>query len=74
MKLIQTVNDIDIEKWKYARKKPIMIRVAELDERIYIETREGTLIGEIGDFLAEGIEGELYPIGKDIFKKTYDIV
>lgn len=55
-------------------KKPIPIRAIQMDERFEITTMEGTLIGKAGDFLIEGIEGELYPCDKEIFEKSYDIL
>ncbi len=55
-------------------KKPIVIKAIMLRERVKIKTREGVLIGEVGDFLIEGIEGEIYPCGNKIFFKTYDEV
>lgn len=61
----------DIKKFK---KKPVIIRAVELTENAEVETREGTLMGYAGDFLIEGIEGELYPCGKDIFGKSYEEV
>jgi len=40
-----------------------------------ILTREGTLLAICGvDYVIRGIEGELYPIKKEIFDKTYDAV
>ncbi len=40
---------------------------------IIIHTREGAIKGCIGrDYIAKGIEGEFYPIKKEIFEKTYD--
>jgi len=40
-----------------------------------INTREGTLIAIVGqDFIIRGVEGELYPIKKDIFYKTYEVL
>ena len=38
---------------------------------IRINTREGRLKAYQGDYIAKGIEGEFYPIGKDIHEKTY---
>lgn len=55
-------------------KKPIQLRAVEIPHRIKIETREGALYGEKGDFLLEGIDFEVYPIGRDIFYRTYDIL
>lgn len=56
------------------RKKPVVIDAVQLEERIKIETREGKLYGEIGDWLITGIEGEKYPCGDAIFRKTYEPV
>ncbi len=74
-------------RWGKARKKPIeiMYRNPETNgystkrspkvEVEYIDTREGMLVAYPGeDYIILGVEGEVYPIGKEIFKKTYDIV
>lgn len=44
-----------------------------LDGRISIETLEGTMIGEDGDYVIKGINGEFYPCKKDIFDKSYEL-
>jgi hypothetical protein len=77
------------ERWWKARKKPIEVRVREVqpmediflsDKKTWvkgetIKTREGELKAISGkDFLIEGIEGEIYPIGKESFYKTYEIL
>ena len=58
----------------YVMKKPIQLRAKQLTERVRIKTREGTLYGDDGDFLLEGIDFEVYPVGKSIFYRTYDIL
>ena len=37
-----------------------------------IDTLEGTVKAEIGDYIIKGINGEFYPCKPDIFEKTYD--
>ncbi len=54
------------------RKKPITIEAVRLTDRIEIETREGVMVGEPGDWLITGVEGEKYPCKDSIFRKTYD--
>lgn len=54
------------------RKKPVVIDAVQLTERIAIETREGKLYSEIGDWLITGVEGEKYLCGDAIFRKTYE--
>jgi len=39
---------------------------------IRVETLEGTMTGNVGDWIIRGIQGELYPCKPDIFAATYD--
>ncbi len=39
---------------------------------IYIETLEGTMRAELGDWIIKGIKGEFYPCKPDIFAATYE--
>ena len=38
---------------------------------IYIETLEGTMLAEPGDWIIRGVKGEFYPCKPDIFAETY---
>lgn len=44
------------------------------DGELYIDTLEGLMHVSDGDFIIQGIEGELYPCKPDIFAKTYELV
>jgi len=46
--------------------------VVEFGEYFEIRTREGSLKGVPGDWIMEGVEGEIYPCGAEIFAKTYE--
>ena len=71
-KVITKLSDLKLGAKEYT-KKPITIKATEIiEEKIAIKTREGTIYGIKGDFIIEGIEGEIYPCGKDIFFKTYE--
>jgi hypothetical protein len=61
-------------KYKKAVKKPVVVRCIQINEPFEVETMEGVLKGKKGDYLMIGIHGEMYPIDKKIFKKTYEIV
>ena len=37
-----------------------------------IETLEGTMRGDVGDYIIKGLKGELYPCKSDVFKKKYE--
>jgi hypothetical protein len=39
-----------------------------------IDTLEGTMHANPGDYIIQGVSGELYPCKPDIFEKTYDAV
>ena len=52
-------------------KKPVIIEAERLTEEKQIETLEGTMKGNAGDWLIRGVEGELYPCMDEIFRKTY---
>lgn len=57
---------------KYYVKKPIAIRAIQINEPFEVITMEGTLTGKIGDYLMEGIHGELYPCDRTIFEESYE--
>ena len=37
-----------------------------------IETLEGVMEANIGDWVIKGVKGEIYPCRKDIFEETYE--
>ena len=41
---------------------------------LIIETPEGIVTCKKGDYVIKGVMGEFYPIRKDIFLKTYELV
>lgn len=44
------------------------------DVKMCIRTLEGTMTADIGDYIIQGINGEIYPCKPDIFIKTYEPV
>jgi hypothetical protein len=74
-----------MSRWRKARKKPVIVAVREVKPNteidvkgVYVEveeilTREGALYGfPLKDYIIRGVEGEIYPIKKTIFNKTYE--
>ena len=39
---------------------------------VEINTLEGVMRGDAGDWIIQGVNGELYPCKPDIFEKTYE--
>lgn len=48
----------------YEQGRPILL----------IDTLEGTMMANEGDWIIKGVNGEFYPCKPDIFEKTYEIV
>ncbi|EGO8216672.1 hypothetical protein [Enterococcus faecalis] len=41
---------------------------------LYVKTLEGDMFVAPGDYVIQGIQGEIYPCKPDIFEKTYEII
>ena len=57
-----------------ALKRPIPITALQIGEAFSVETTEGLMSGKPGDYLMEGVNGELYICPAEIFQKSYDII
>ena len=65
------LSDIGTGKWQLYRKRPVVISAYRTAEQVEIETWEGTMTAEPGDWIIRGVQGELYPCEDSIFKETY---
>jgi hypothetical protein len=55
---------------KYKKTEPIW--AIQADKEFTVDTLEGDDIsGKKGDYLCVGVDGEMWPIDQEIFKKTY---
>jgi hypothetical protein len=45
-----------------------------MDEVFEVNTLEGIMTGNAGDYLMMGVSGEYYPCAQDIFEKSYEFV
>jgi len=43
-----------------------------MNESFEVKTLEGIMKGKTGDYLVRGIAGEIYPVDRYIFLKTYE--
>lgn len=48
--------------------------LSNYDDYMEIDTLEGRMRAEVGDWIIEGIKGEVYPCKPDIFEATYEAV
>ena len=54
-------------------RKRTTIRAALIAEPFQVETLEGTMTGQPGDFLAIGVHGERYPIAASVMADSYQL-
>ena len=59
------------EMFNFAHDK---ISYSEKYETFFIDTLEGSMKANIGDFIIKGINNEFYPCKPDIFNKTYELI
>ncbi len=53
-------------------KLPLVIHAKQIHEEFRVDTMEGDYKqGKPGDYLMQGIQGELYICDREIFEKTY---
>ena len=80
----ETTNSVELKKDLYRdtenkrfekfRKIPVVIEAYQTDEEMLIETLEGTMKADKGDWIIRGVKGELYPCKPDVFDMTYEKV
>ena len=56
------------------RKRPVIIEATQITRKMTVETLEGTMTGNPGDWLITGVQGEQYFCRDDIFRATYELV
>lgn len=66
------VVNLEDAAWVKFKKKPVAIRAFQMIAPFEVETLEVNMKGDAGDWLIEGVNGELYPCKDEIFRKTYE--
>lgn len=51
---------------------PVVVDYSVSPPQIKIETLEGIMRGNLGDYIIKGVQGEFYPCKPDIFEATYE--
>lgn len=65
-------NIYDLENWCGGNIKGIKLPISEWC--IDIQTLEGEMRADMGDYIIKGIKGEFYPCKPDIFESSYEEV
>jgi hypothetical protein len=69
-----------IEAWQNVKDGPLYPDwllgkgVGAVGDRLMIDTLEGTMAANPGDWIIKGVKGEVYPCKPDIFEATYEPV
>ena len=60
------------EIWEGVNSRQIILHMDEADPHVTIQTLEGTMRGNFGDWIIRGVAGEFYPCKPAIFEATYE--
>lgn len=61
-----------LPKWLAQRIATGECQIDGIDFALLIKTLEGTMRGDVGDWIIRGVKGEIYPCKPDIFAATYE--
>ena len=65
------IND-GFDKLSYKKYRKIAyVEAVQSTSDFLVETLEGIMRGYAGDYLCRGIDGEYWPVKKEIFERTY---
>lgn len=65
----------DMPPWLHsAMQEGVVKYYGDDDPHLIIKTLEGDHRADVGDWIIQGVKGELYPCKPDIFEETYDPV
>ena len=60
------------EIWEGVNQSKITLHMTSDDPHVIIETLEGQMRGNVGDWIIRGVAGEFYPCKHYIFEATYE--
>ena len=65
-----------VPEWAVEALKNKTLEIASYGDappcELYVNTLEGQMHVQVGDYVIQGIQGELYPCKADIFEQTYE--
>lgn len=65
-------NIVDLYDWSNDQIE-LVFENDTLQKRLYVNTLEGDMLVNTGDYIIKGVNGEFYPCKPDIFHKTYEV-
>jgi hypothetical protein len=64
----------EVDGMQPCRKKPIVVHAKQMNHVFCVDTLEGVMSGNPGDYLMKDINGELYPCKREIFEASFNWV
>ncbi len=61
-----------VPQWAVDAHKSGVMYCGLVSGKLYIRTLEGIYNVSVGDYVIQGVTGEIYPCKPDIFEKTYE--
>lgn len=68
-----STNIVDLYDWSNDQIE-LVFENDTLQKCLYVNTLEGDMLVNTGDYIIKGVNGEVYPCKPDIFHKTYELV
>ncbi|ATH60216.1 hypothetical protein [Staphylococcus nepalensis] len=65
-------NIVDLYDWSNDQIE-LVFENDTLQKHLYVNTLEGDMLVNAGDYIIKGNNGEVYPCKPDIFHKTYEV-
>ncbi|MFQ3906204.1 hypothetical protein ABLV94_13670 [Staphylococcus sp. Mo2-7] len=65
-------NIVDLYDWSNDQIE-LVFESDTQQKRLYVNTLEGDMLVNKGDYIIKGVNGEVYPCKPDIFHKTYEV-
>jgi hypothetical protein len=62
------------EGYRRARRRPVVVRCVQIDEPFQVGSLDGVVRGSPGDWLMEGVRGEMYVCHDALFHQTYELI
>lgn len=72
---VKDQTNIDVKNWVKVKSTPTVKKArGPIEQKVEIETREGTVVAEPGDYIIKEKDGNEYPISAEKFKEYYQVI
>lgn len=69
----QDITQKVLKRLRPFQRKALVIQACQMNYPFDVDTLEGRVQGKFGDFVIQGVKGELYPCAQDIFMEIHEM-